>query len=219
MKFIYHHQGLGDHIICNGLVRHFSDLYDKITLFCKPNYLDNIKYMYRDTKKIEVISVGHDADVIKYIEKNRLENSLIKVGFENLRQSSLRSFDEEFYRICGLPFETRFSKFYLERDLDKEKKLFEFLNPKNEPYIFVHDVNLGKVRQDLKIIENPKQFNIFDLILLIENAEEVHLMESSVKNLVNSYKFDKPTFFYHQYVRKYGEFMNSKGLNEYITIY
>ena len=29
MKYIYHHLGLGDHIICNGLVRHFKETNEK----------------------------------------------------------------------------------------------------------------------------------------------------------------------------------------------
>ena len=90
----------------------------------------------------------------------------------------------------------------------------------NEKYIFVHNVDKDKIRNDLKIIENPDEYSIFDLITLIENAEEVHLMESSIKNLVNSIKMDKPKFFYHKYVRKEytHSFFNAKGLNKFETI-
>ena len=30
MKYIYHHLGLGDHIICNGLVRYFKELHGEV---------------------------------------------------------------------------------------------------------------------------------------------------------------------------------------------
>ncbi len=44
-------------------------------------------------------------------------------------------------------------------------------------------------------------------------------MESSIKCLVNSYIFNKPKFFYHQYVRKYDDFHFSLGLNSFTTIF
>ena len=48
MKYIYHHLGLGDHIICNGIVRHFKEIHKTVTVFCRPNYFTNVEYMYRD---------------------------------------------------------------------------------------------------------------------------------------------------------------------------
>ena len=42
---LHHHLGLGDHIICNGLVR-FLSINTKIDLFCKDQNLNNIlKYL------------------------------------------------------------------------------------------------------------------------------------------------------------------------------
>jgi len=115
----------------------------------------------------------------------------------------------------NIPFSVRFDNFYIERDFEAEKKIVEELNPTNEKYIFTHNVDLSKVRSDLKIIENPINYNIFHLLSLIENAEEVHLMESSIKCLVNSYKMEKPKFFYHTYVRNYPEYNNTLGLNKF----
>ena len=63
------------------------------------------------------------------------------------------------------------------------------------------------------------EFGIFDIIKIIEKSTEVHIMESSVKCLINSYVFDKPLFFYHQYIRGYNEYLDSKGKNKFKTIY
>jgi hypothetical protein len=217
MKYIYHHLGLGDHIICNGLVRYYQKIYEKITVFCKPHNFLNVKYMYRDNKNIEVLPIGEDYDVENYIINNNLTENIIKVGFEYLRGG--KTFDESFYIGKEIPFSVRYGNFYLERDYEIEKKIMNDLNPKNENYIFTHNVDMSRIRKDLKIIENPINYNIFNLITLIENAEEVHLMESSIKCLVNSYKMDKPKFFYHNYVRNYDSYINSMGLNKFETIY
>ena len=40
---IHHHLGLGDHIICNGLINQMS-VSKKIYLICKLQYYKNIKY-------------------------------------------------------------------------------------------------------------------------------------------------------------------------------
>jgi len=218
MKYIYHHLGLGDHIICNGLVRHLQKQHKKVSVFCKYHNTINVSYMFRDNEDIQVIGVNDDEDVINYIQKNKISNELIVVGFNKLSLVEHKRFDEGFYKSVDLPFSYRFEKFYVERDLDLENKILDELNPKKEKYIFVHGVDLSRVRKDFKIIQNPIQYNIFNLISLIENSEEVHLMESSLKNLVNSYKMEKPNFFYHQYSRNYPEYNNTQGLNNFEII-
>lgn len=212
MKYIYHHLGLGDHIICNGLVRHIKKFEDVVYVFCKPHNTKNIEYMYRDNPNIKVLSVGEDIDVMRYINNNKISNKIIKVGFDKLN-NKYSTFDEEFYESLNIPFSVRFDDFYIERDLNLEQKIIKELNPNNEKYIFTHNIDKSKINTNLKIIDNPVNYSIFNLISLIENAEEVHLMESSIKNLINSYKMGKPKFFYHQYVRNYTSYLNTKGLN------
>lgn len=224
MKYIYHHLGLGDHIICNGLVNYIQkDLGEEITVFCKNHNFKNVEYLYRHNDKINVFSpygIGDDSHVLNYIEEKKLQKDLIRIGFEQLDGSHDTTFDQEFYIKNNIPWSVRFDFFEMKRDIDEENFIYNQLNPNNEEYIFVHgNLNMEKIRSDLKIIKNPDQYSIFNILKLIENSTECHLMESSVKCLVNSYKFDKPKFYYHQYVRGYDEWYNSKGLNKYEIIF
>jgi hypothetical protein len=224
MIYIYTHQGLGDHIICNGIVRHFVDIQNDVTVFCKPHNEDNVKWMFRDDPRIKILAVGQDQDTINYIISNNLRFNTLLVGFDRLwkefQPPVVETFDEAFYKMCGLPFEYRFTKFKFERDVQKEKEAFDYVNPNNEPYIFIHgNIDKSKIRQDLKIIENPNNFGIFDILGILENAEEIHIMESSIKSLFNCYNFKKPKLFYHQYVRQYDEYYNTKGKNYFEIIY
>jgi len=219
MKYIYHHLGLGDHIICNGLVRYIKNFEDVVYVFCKPHNTKNVEYMYRDNPNIKILSVGEDIDVISYINNNNIQNDIIVVGFTGENQNEVSSFDEAFYFQHKIPFSKRFDDFYFERDFELEQNIVKELNPNNEKYIFTHNIGISKINTNFKIIDNPVNYSIFNLISLIENAEEVHLMESSIKNLVNSYKMEKPKFFYHKYVRGYPEWNNTKSLNKFQIIH
>lgn len=222
MKYVYHHLGLGDHIITNGLVHYYQEQFGEVTIFSKRRNLANVEYMYRHNDNIHVIchGSGEDSDVHEYIKENNIKEDALYIGFEQLDGGSVTdTFDQQFYTKNNLPWSVRFDYFNFQRDYEKENQVYEELNPDNEEYVFIHgDIDLSKVRQDLKIIRNPENHGVFDILKLIENATECHLMESSIKCLVNSYKFEKPKFFYHQYVRGYGPFLNSKGLNEYEII-
>lgn len=218
MKYLYHHLGLGDHIICNGMVRHFCKLYDHLTLFCYSHYSDNVRYMFRDLKNLTILDFKTEPEVVSYIIQNNLQNDLIRIGFENLHQHlEYTTFDKAFYILAGLDFSVRFDEFYFERDYDKELILAKTLNPTGEKYAFVHDdPDRGyaiDIECDYNIIRNDKRFGLFDYITLLENAEQIHLMQSSFKDLINSYKMDHPKIYQHNYVRNYPKSIHSVGLN------
>jgi hypothetical protein len=226
MKYIYHHLGLGDHIICNGIIRHFVQLYNEVSVFCKPHYEKNVRYMFKDDERIKILSIGGDSDVNNYISSKNIINDVVFVGFGELYRQGAKTFDESFYKIVNLPFEQRFEKFKFLRNLEKEKEILNILNPSGEPYIYVHDdkergfeIDRNKIKSNLKIIENDKRFLMFDMLGIIENAEEVHMMQTGMKDLINSFIFNKPKFYLHWYVRNYDDFLDSVGLNSFIKIF
>lgn len=135
------------------------------------------------------------------------------------------TFDEAFYKIAELDFSVRFDDFFLERELDKEQEILKILNPNGEKYIFIHDDSSRGFKIDEKRIQSPykKIYNdtsipLFNCLGLIENAEEVHVMQSSFKDLINSFKFNKPKFYLHEYVRNYSHLLDSKGHNKFINL-
>ena len=227
LKYIYHHLGLGDHIICNGMVRHFCKKYDSIVIFCKDYYYDNVYYMYRDLNNLEIFSFQDDIKIVDFINRNsNVMNNLIKPGFDKLDSCLDRmTFDEAFYYLAGIDFQIRFDEFYFERNLEKEDEICKTLNPDDEKYIFVLDdpergynIDMGKVTNEYKVIRNNYQFKMFDYIKLLENSEEIHMMQTGFLDMVNSYKMDNPKVYRHNYVRNYPESIHSKGLNTIIEI-
>lgn len=204
--YIYHHLGLGDHIICNAIVRNYAKQNDKVYLFVKPHNFNNVEFMYRDLQNIDYL-IGDDAFAEKYVRENNISN-LLKIGFDNLDRNI--NFDLSFYKLANIDFEKKWTDFYIDRDMEKEKILFDSLGIKENNYIFINEdknrgyvMNKNKYRQDLPIITSDIQCGLFDLCYTIENAKEIHLMESSIKCLVEHLNIKTDNIFFHHYVRGY----------------
>ena len=56
MNIIYHHLGLGDHIICNGLVRRLINNNETFGLFVKKQNVKNVEFMFKDLKNLKMVS-------------------------------------------------------------------------------------------------------------------------------------------------------------------
>jgi hypothetical protein len=124
--YVYHHLGLGDHLICNGLVRSF-------------------------------------------INKNKLNRISLVVKKRNLTN------------------------------------VMSYLNV-GEDYIFVHDkCSTGDykldIKSDLRQIKPDKipcESSIFDWIGIIENAKEIHAINSSFVHLIDSVKTNGKLYYHNK---------------------
>lgn len=224
MIFIYHHLGLGDHIVCNGLVRHLYNKFNNVSLFCYHHNLNNLKYMYRDLLNLNLIPMSSDNEIEWFIKNKKID--VLKIGFSKMGEfSNNNSFDEAFYKIANVPFNVRYDEFYIERDTERELFVYNEMNPSNEKYIFIHDdpnrgfnIDNQKYRKDLRVIRNDNRFNIFEMMRIYENAEEIHFMESSISALINSYTMKNPKLFLHKYIRNYDVFGHTKSRNNIIIV-
>lgn len=212
--FIHHHLGMGDHIICNGLIRSLlkKKSCEYIHVFAKENNSKNVSRMFDDDPRIEIISIPNNQTVNlqkemsyvnEFIKKNKITN-FMRCGFDDLGKfGNPKIFDQVFYLSANIPYENRWSEFKLRRDPIAEKKVLNKLNPTGDKYIFVHDdPNRGiefnpKNPNNFKIIKNEPSENIFDMIMFLENAEEIHCMESSFRCLIDQLQdIICPLYFY-----------------------
>lgn len=214
--YIYHHLGMGDHILCNAIIRTYAEKYDKVYNFAKPHNYNNVAYMYRDIKNFKLIALD-DAQT-KFFMMMNPNNKYLVVGitpewFYNLDVLKLyESFDHGFYLAASVPFEDKWNKFYFERDLEKEKDAFyNKLGLKDdEPFLFVHDdTERGRhfkkefIDNKLKTIRpvDHKNIGLFDFIYTIEKAKEVHVMNSSFSCLIDTMQIYNDNLYYHEYAR------------------
>ena len=50
---LIHHQGLGDAIVCNGMVNNLSTKFDKLFLAINERYVDQINFYIQRTQKLK----------------------------------------------------------------------------------------------------------------------------------------------------------------------
>ena len=207
--YIYHHLGLGDHFHCNGVVRFLcKEKYNKsnVKLFAKKKYLEMIQ-MYRD---LRILCCRFRTMRIK--KKNRVNcknnDKFEKIGFDYFEKNKDKgkTIDMLFYEQSGLDYSKRFELTYWERNHSKEKKLYDEL-VKNENYIFVHDdPSRGFIIPDklipkkFQIIRNSNSHSIFDYSKIIENSKEIHVMESSMRCMLEYLETEKSKHYLYNFV-------------------
>ncbi len=209
------HQGMGDHIICNGLYRTYSKKYKLVFLVVKQSYVKQVRYMIKDRRNIFIIPIPNyrpwtTIRALKIVFKI-LKIKVIGLGSfgKNFFPPNTR-FDKNFYDQANLEPILRWSEFYFLRNLEKEEELFEKLGCKSERYIFLHEdrsrnyiIDRNKINSTLKIVQplTPTSgYEIFDYIKILEFASEIHVIESSFAALIESLNL-KTTKFAHRYAR------------------
>lgn len=219
VKTIVHHLGLGDHIMLNGMVRHFAEK-EKVNIIVKRCHEDSVRFMYKDIQdRVNIVFVDST-------NPNEIWSKVRSVGGEVLPLATYGIHEENWkfmtegegkmmtnwahgvYIQAGVNPQYMYSKFKVIRDKSREFKV------DHDNYIFVHDDH-GSGRDIIlktdKPIYRPGNFrsNIFDYLSAIENADEFHGMNSSYSWMVELMKIgsNKTNFFhldvsYKEYVPK-----------------
>jgi hypothetical protein len=205
---LYHHLGLGDHFVCNGLVNDVAERHDHVYLPCKNIHEDTVACLYSEQPKVTVFPVDNarqHAEVAAFAAERRL--TVVKVGFEHC---VAEAFDLSFYAQLRIPFEYRYTKFRLPSRIADENELFDALAP-DVPYAVVHreaSFGLYRLRLDtpLPLVEIRRTAgrpfaNLLNYRRLLQRAAEIHCINSSVIHLASSIE-TSGRLFYHDVRRK-----------------
>jgi len=198
------HFGLGDNLICLGLMRTLAEKNPDIRyhLACLPQYFHSIAWMLQSSKNVfpTVVTSGREARQLA----NFLNATYQTIGIHNI---DIKRFDESFYEEYGIPFDYRWSKAAVPPGPQSEE-LYSRLNPQGDPYILVCRTESGNNTYSLKI-ENlsklkvieiyPATQNIYDWTKLVENAAEIHSIDPSFLHFVEIVLHQKSSgkLYYH----------------------
>ncbi|QOJ15859.1 MAG: hypothetical protein HRU75_14955 [Planctomycetia bacterium] len=225
--FLRTHLGLGDHLVCNALVRHVARR-AAVVLPVKPHNAASVQFMLRDVP-VEVVQAKDDAeaDALVAAARGPSDELLNYCFFDGDRNAQFMctgiTFDKFIYLLAGLPLGARYAGFCVQRDAQRERALAGRLAPADgAPYVFVHEdpqrgfrLDPARMRGDLPIVRPTPALtdNIFDYAGLIENAAEVHCFDSSFALLADYMDLGPGRRYLHGYVRTYPDVRNGELLN------
>lgn len=206
----YGHLGLGDHIICNGIARTAAELCSSLRMFVWEHNFQNVSRLYRDNPKISFILIPTGSNPAQFVAPWLRHENIINIAIDPRVDTRTTKFDYEFHRTVNLPHDVRWSKFFCERDHQEEENAYKALVNFSEPYIFVHDdpsrgfVLTPHNSRGLRVVKNDLSVGIFNLTKVLENAVEIHCMESCLSALIDHLpSIRDEQLFYYPRVRNY----------------
>lgn len=193
---IHHHLGLGDHIICNGLVSYLSQR-NTIKLFCKNQNFTNIQTMYQNNPNIQLIRVENDQEA-EYIGSQY--QHYIRLGISlNHKYVPQKKWDEIFYTQIGLPYDISWSYFSYHKPASQNRiPDLPYALLCNKGSDGIDGLSYKHINTKLTIAHSDKG-NFFDNIDLIQNATEIHCINSAYIHLIDRIKTSQDTkLIYHK---------------------
>ena len=122
---LHHHLGLGDSIVCNGMVNYLSKDFEKIYLPVKDNNYKTIKFLYSENNRVEIFKVENETrenDVSNFANNNNLE--ILRVGFKNVGDTP---FNKAFYKQLNLPYKYSIKYFSIPKSESMQDNLMKHL--------------------------------------------------------------------------------------------
>jgi hypothetical protein len=229
MKKIYIRQygGLGDIFFLQKLVNNFIDLgYDEIIWPVIKHY----EYLkeYNENEKIKYISIDSMSDELQNLY---LQNTISKVNDTSLYlpidklchvEGNCNNFMEQKYHSFQLNFNDwqKYCKF--KRYPERENKCREYFGiDKGDKFIFVNNIFASPpetyIREmnystNFKIVEHKLEhlnmFKFFDFSWLLENAEEIHTVETSLCYLIECLDTKASLNLYSRKINGYNQYLN-----------
>lgn len=207
------HHGMGDELICNGLVREYCRTYDTVGIFCLARNYPSISFMYRDLLNLRIHVIRSHTERYRFRFCNAFR-------FGRDRYDEIRAidayddecgvrFERQVYTTFGVLLEKKWDSFFVERDREREEALLTKTGV-SEPFQFVHDdgrfpLDRTRISPTLAVIEPTKELtnNVFDCCGAIERAAEIHVVDSSFIVLIDClpYVNNAQRLYKHQYAR------------------
>ncbi len=210
---VHHHLGLGDHIICNGLVNFISKKYKKIYLVTNSIFKDQVDYLYQINNRVEILpvdvkSVNNAEDAVKdFAMKKKLQ--ILKIGFEEEKKIN-KPFYKAFYKQLNINYKISYSDFNLpfnqKDEVNLSKILFKKFNVKNSRYLLFHNEASDNkfqlnIQSNLPVISLSQDYddqnNIFLYRDIIKNASEIHCINSSFLHLIDRIETNGRLFYHN----------------------
>lgn len=180
------HLGLGDNILCNGLVRTIAMTYDEVFVICKCINAKNLEIMYSDNYKIKILSVNDDTEASWVFKNTTIEYDRFASGCH--ANKNIYDFPYSFYDDLKIDRSNFWNMFYIPQ-IDFSKELFNTV--KDIPYIFIHNkYSSGYVNIECitKFLDSPDTLYINPCINMYNKDHKYYQIANNL--------LDKPLAYY-----------------------
>jgi hypothetical protein len=205
--------GLGDHIICFGLVHELLKTYSDVVIPVKHHNVRAVSFLFRDCPGVQIAEVRGDDEADALMDRYRDSRTHHVLGL-GLSGEDFQPwiFPESFYRQAGMNYAAvRFSH-PIPRDRALEARIEATLLPEDgSPFIFVHEdrsrgfsIDRAKLPGRIARVFPKKKDSIFGYCGVIEKAAEVHCIDSSFAHLAETllHKKHGTKLVIHRYARR-----------------
>lgn len=189
------HLGCGDHLLCNGLIRELSKTHDELILPVWGHNAVSVAWMYSDLSNVTVRPVISSDELSQFNAHDTL-----RLGCYDSDDYDERHFDMEFYRHAHLPFNLRWDGFAF----PQSHNLVRWPTP----FAFCHDdrcrgfgIPDERLPESLPTYRPSGSQNLFDYVWMLEQAEEIHVINSCFLILADSLPFITDRLYLHRYPR------------------
>lgn len=193
--FLAWHLGLGDALICNGLVRKLCELHDTVTVPSKYHNVPTVKHMFSDLDQVHVMPVNGDKEMLWHAARN----DSLRLGLHSKEGLRRVGWDRQFYEQAGVSFEERWIGFQVP-SIPQEKVAVA-------DYCFVHQdptrgFTIDKRRlPQLPRVEPHRTPTLFGWMDALANAQEIHCIDSCFAILADSIPCKADRYVLHLYAR------------------
>jgi hypothetical protein len=201
--------GLGDAIICNGLVRTLAKQKREIIVPSYAHNLPTVRHMFSDLQRVEVRSVVGDGSPGPFSSNDEIPE-ILSIGMNYHGPIHSERWDEAFYLRAGVPFDAKWNAFFVPESgteisptgaylLEHQDRERGFVIDFDRLGVPISPRGMGFIWEVLPSIRAL----ITDWRFVIEGAVEIHCIDSSFMHLAELL----PTtgkLFYHKYARAQG---------------
>lgn len=197
--YLLPHLGLGDAIICNGMIRVLAARHDRLVLPCKWHNRPSVAWMLSDLDNVRLLGVKDDAEARLWADRfERGGSHVLCLGLHSgklLRQD----WDRQLYEQAGVDFEERWQSFSLPA-LDTGM-------PEADLPLYHDDCDRNFAINRRRMPENATRvirgYTIWVNLNAVQTAPEIHVIDSCFLCLADSI----PTIgrlVFHRYARPNG---------------
>lgn len=214
---------LGDTIVCSPIVHRFAENANILYLPSQRKFYETTACLYQDNPKIKVVAFDGPGFEAAFIEQNNLTRidfadiDVTRVYIENLNEyaNAKVNWDRQIYEYYDIPYSVRYREFKFPKHVEGADLLYDQLTEGDDNYCLFHQqtgqhpqgvgIDLAGFRAannlpPLKIIEinDTITTNMLQYVKLIENAKEIHCVNTSFFWLVDSlFNRTSAQLFYH----------------------